>query len=473
MNISQKLLGCFAIMAVTSFSLGWFFLSSSRDLGTQLDEAVNARAKKLELSGHVSSAVSDMLALERGMVLKTGSNDQTGREAYDAEYREKTEEARRSIKELVPVLNSTEERNRAEEVERGLAKWERAHAGLERVLNSGNAGEALQALTRDIDPLENELEGAMDGLSGEQQKQLQIARASATAAISRARWLATVLLLGALAAALTGGAVVFGIVRRLRRVTGSLSTAAGELSGAAGQVSGASQTLAQGATEQAASLEETSASTEEINSMAMQNAEHASRASQLMGDWHEKFQHTGRALGQMVAAIDGINASSERISKIIKVIDEIAFQTNILALNAAVEAARAGEAGMGFAVVADEVRNLAQRCAQAAKETADLIEEAIARAQDGKLRVGEVTTQMQVITTESADMKHLVEQVNSGSQEQASGLRQIGKAVLEMERVTQSIAANAEEGAAAAEELSSQSHTLRDVVGNLTAMVGS
>ena len=171
-------------------------------------------------------------------------------------------------------------------------------------------------------------------------------------------------------------------------------------------------------------------------------------------------------------AMKDLDASGENIARIIKVIDGIAFQTNILALNAAVEAARAGEAGMGFAVVADEVRNLAQRCAQAAKDTAALIEESIAKSNDGKVKVDQVASAIRAISEESAKVKTLVDEVNLGSQEQARGIEQIGKAITQMEQVTQKTAANAEESASAAEELSAQSETLKNVVVRLTAMVG-
>jgi methyl-accepting chemotaxis protein len=167
-----------------------------------------------------------------------------------------------------------------------------------------------------------------------------------------------------------------------------------------------------------------------------------------------------------------IHSQSDRISKIIKVIDGIAFQTNILALNAAVEAARAGEAGLGFAVVADEVRNLAQRCAQAAKDTATLIEESIAKSNDGKQRVDRVAAAIRTITGESAKVKILSDEVNLGSREQSRCIEQMGKAIAQMEAVTGNTAANAEESAAAAKELDAQSETLKDVAQRLTAMVG-
>jgi len=177
-------------------------------------------------------------------------------------------------------------------------------------------------------------------------------------------------------------------------------------------------------------------------------------------------------LDQMVLSMNEINASSDKISKIIKVIDEIAFQTNILALNAAVEAARAGKAGMGFAVVADEVPNLAQRCAQAARDTAGLIEESITKFNDGKTKLDQVAMAVRSITASAGSVKTLVDEVNLGSQEQARGIDQVAKAILQMEKVTQTTAANAEESASASQELSAQSEALRAIVGRLESLVG-
>jgi methyl-accepting chemotaxis protein/methyl-accepting chemotaxis protein-1 (serine sensor receptor) len=205
--------------------------------------------------------------------------------------------------------------------------------------------------------------------------------------------------------------------------------------------------------------------------MARRTTENSRASAEMVTRSQESFEKTNQSLVEMVGAMEGINASSQKISKIIKVIDEIAFQTNILALNAAVEAARAGEAGMGFAVVADEVRNLAQRCAQAAKDTAGLIEESIERSNGGRMKVDQVAVAIRAVTAESAKIKVLVDEINVGSVEQSSGIDQISRAITQMEQVTQGSAANAEESAAAAEELNAQAEHMKDVVGALRAMV--
>ena len=175
----------------------------------------------------------------------------------------------------------------------------------------------------------------------------------------------------------------------------------------------------------------------------------------------------------MGKAIEEIETSAVETAKVLKVIDEIAFQTNILALNAAVEAARAGEAGMGFAVVADEVRNLAQRSAQAAKDTAALIEESIAHSKEGTTRLDQVADAIRSITASSAQVKMLVDEVSLGSQEQARGIEQIAKAVVQMQQVTQKTAANAEESASASEEMSAQADSMKTFADELQVVVGS
>ena len=305
-----------------------------------------------------------------------------------------------------------------------------------------------------------------------------VTRANAAVASQREAVAAAIWLLGiAVLAVFAGISVVVGLTIRkissaLRDAVADLSDTVAQVAGAASQVASSSQSLAQASSEQAASLQETSASSEEINSMARRNSENSHAATGLVSRSEQKFVETNQRLDQMVLAMGEINTQSGKISKIISVIDEVAFQTNILALNAAVEAARAGEAGMGFAVVADEVRNLAQRCAHAAKDTASLIEESVARSNDGRVKVEQVAAALRTITEDAGKVKSLVDEVSSGSQEQTRGIEQVARAITQMEQATQQTAAGAEEGASAAAELTAQAQALKEVVQRLAAMVG-
>jgi methyl-accepting chemotaxis protein len=206
--------------------------------------------------------------------------------------------------------------------------------------------------------------------------------------------------------------------------------------------------------------------------MTRKNADDSKAAADLMVETSRVVEEANRTLVHMEASMQDINASSDKVGKIIKVIDEIAFQTNILALNAAVEAARAGEAGMGFAVVADEVRTLAQRSAQAAKDTAALIEESIGKSSEGRTNLEQVSKAIRAITERATKAKNLVDDVHVGSNEQARGIDQISTAINQMESVTQTSAASAEEAASAAEELSAQAAALTQVVQDLEQLVG-
>jgi methyl-accepting chemotaxis protein len=265
--------------------------------------------------------------------------------------------------------------------------------------------------------------------------------------------------------------VVRGITSDLRRIIAGLGESADQVANASGQVSATAQTLAQGTSQQAASLEETSASSEEAASMTRRNAENSKASSALMAEVDGKVAFANESLNQMMEAMDGIKTSSDRIAKIIKVIDEIAFQTNILALNAAVEAARAGEAGQGFAVVADEVRNLARRSAQAAKETADLIAESVSMSSGGGAKAQRLAEAIRSIKESTTKVRALVDDVNVGSQEQARGIEQIARAISEMERVTQQAAAGAEQSASSGQELSAQAIEMKAMVSELRNMV--
>ncbi len=267
--------------------------------------------------------------------------------------------------------------------------------------------------------------------------------------------------------------VVRAITGRLHGVSVGLRQATAQVLDVSRTVSESAQSLALGATSQAASLEETSASMEEMASMTRKNAENLQQATQLMQEVDAVVGGANRSLEDMTRSMASIRESSGKVSKIIKTIDEIAFQTNILALNAAVEAARAGEAGMGFAVVADEVRSLAQRSAQAAKDTAVLIEESIGNSQEGEGKVAQVAESIAAITSSVSTVRGLVTEISEASRQQSQGIDQVAQAVAQMEQVTQTTAASAEESAAASEELTNHSETSMGEVERLERMVGA
>ena len=264
-----------------------------------------------------------------------------------------------------------------------------------------------------------------------------------------------------------------GIVKTLTRVIVGLNEGAEQVNDAATQVSSASQQLAEGASEQASSLEETSSALEQVAAQTRTNAENSGKANDLAAQARNNAQAGDKTMSQLNAAMSAINESSNEISKIIKVIEEIAFQTNLLALNAAVEAARAGEHGKGFAVVAEEVRNLAQRSAQAARDTTALIEGSVTRAKEGSTVANSAGTALQSIVSDVAQVADLLNGITQASQEQSQGVDQVNTAVTQMDKVTQQNAAGAEESASAAEQLSAQAQTVKGMVDELAALVGA
>ncbi|MDA1040359.1 MAG: methyl-accepting chemotaxis protein, partial [Planctomycetota bacterium] len=259
--------------------------------------------------------------------------------------------------------------------------------------------------------------------------------------------------------------------RRLRRSIEELTATAENVGSGATQVSAASQSLAQGATEQVTALEDIAASARETSSMATDNARRTQEASELVEQEQHQFGEAASRLGEMVTAMQEIDAAGVRISTINKVIDEIAFQTNILALNAAVEAARAGEAGAGFAVVADEVRLLAQRSAAAAKETADRIEAAIESSRQGAASCSRVGGSLNEIADRIKAADQLVAEIATAAREQSQGIRQISTAMTQLDQVTQENATRADEGARAAADLSDQAEAVESIVENLRSLI--
>ena len=464
----------FVFLAVLIVALGGATFQLSRT-GT---------ARSAELSERLLPALGELVELQSATLKYNLANLEfvTGRdETIQARKLAVAAAERKSIDThaagLGGRLEGTEAGARLEKFTAALKDYDTAVARLQAALKASDFEQAMKILDGDVARNNATMEAALADISAFVQD-LSRRNGEATQAIL-ARNLDTTLRLSAVIAGLALLAVGFvqWLSRRIRRpleaAVGRMRDFVAQTTATATQIAGSGQALATGASQQAASLEETSASLEEMSGMTKRNAESARNAKALAGQAREVVDTGAESMKQMSAAMTGIKTSSGEIAKIIKTIDEIAFQTNILALNAAVEAARAGTAGAGFAVVADEVRALALRSANSARETAEKIADTQAKTQQGTTLNDRVAERFREIAEKTRQTDDLIRNIAASSAEQSTGIIQINSSVSDIDRVTQENASCAEQTAKISGELEHQAHALQTAVAALSRLVGT
>jgi methyl-accepting chemotaxis protein len=470
-TIGKRITAGFAGVIIITVALGGFSYSRLIKIRDHSDRIAKVSLPTVEL---VARAQRNALDYDKIVYKYVGSSDKEDRVRLDAALNADTVDNTKVYEDLGKLITD----------EKGmelLDKTKAVRVGYvtirDKVLASSRQGAnsaATYSMARsEMDPASDQYIAALGALVDSIRTDADVTSKGIQSAVQSSQM---GILFGVVAALLVaiGLAIVIirGTTKILSQISNSLGDGSDQVASAASQISTSSQSLAEGASEQAASLEETSSSLEEMTSMTKRNAENAQKANDLAKQAHHAADKGAGDMQTMSTAMEAIKVSSDDIAKIIKTIDEIAFQTNILALNAAVEAARAGEAGMGFAVVADEVRNLAQRSAQAAKETAAKIEGAIGKTGQGVEISGKVVQTLNDIVAKVRQVDELISEVASASREQTQGITQINTAVSQMDKVTQSNAASAEESAAAAEELNAQAEVMKHSVSHLLELVG-
>jgi methyl-accepting chemotaxis protein len=475
-TVGKKLLSGIVALLVATAGVTWSAWYSLASLTRELESATGAIAGKLALAGELKAGANGMRTGQRGMLLTTMQHDRKAMDSVRREYAKRHQDTAEMIAKIRPLMDESGRDESGRKLIDSLAANVDRHANsfqsISDLCGSGKVSQAARIYREQGAAIGAAMENTAAQLMALERQAMLDAAASGKRQANVARW--TMVAIAAF------GVLVFAVIvlavravtEQLRKAAREVGEGATQIADASRQVSGANHSLAQVATQQAATLTASAFSAEHISSMTRKNAENARSAAELMTVVDQRVGDGVRTLDLMAVSVREITSSSGKISNIIKVIDEISFQTNILALNAEVEAARAGEAGMGFAVVAGEVRHLALRSAQAARDTGALIEHSIAKSNEGGARLGQVSEVIRQIVQSASQVKTLVDEVSLGSQQQAREIEAISRGIIEMEKATRMSAASAEEGASASEELAGQASALRGTAVQLGIMTG-
>lgn len=470
LTITQRLAIGFGLLIALSTITAVIVVMTMRGIKTEVTGIAETALPSVRLAGDIETDTLMYRILTNRHVL-TDDNDE--KDAIGKQCDALAASLKEMIKKLDQLMVTPEGQDLVEGIVPALDAYRGVALRIRKLSSAHQKAEALALLMGDGASVYATFEKAVNACVVFSERAARNGANKVENDVARNLKVTTALNIAAVVTAILMGIVIAGSINaRLRRVSGDLSEGASQVASASGQVSSASQELAEGANQQAASLEETSASIEEMSSIAKRNADSAHQAKELSKKTRAAADAGVTQMDEMRRAMDEIKGSSNDISKIIKTIDEIAFQTNILALNAAVEAARAGEVGAGFAVVAEEVRALAQRSAQAARDTAAMIEGAIRKSDHGVNISGGVADALNDILENARQVDVLVAEIATASQEQNQGIGQLNIAVSQMDKVTQTNASVAEESAAAAEELNAQAQSMHGNVADLQRLVG-
>ncbi len=487
-TFGQKIAGAGLALLVLTLGLSYSSLLVIQRLGAHLNKAANETTSVVDLIGDVKSGFYQLQGetkrvqtsyiiqntkVDAALSMKLGECKACHTAASGADTAQSAAVLVESIRKLNGLIDDSASRDALKKLENGALQVQQFQKAYLEAVTRNQFADAHEVLTEKMDPLLKQLQDNTQALERAQQQVLAASSRSADKEISQSRmivWVVIGLCLFVLTATFQ---LVRGIIRKLGLVAGRLFEHAGGVAKTAASVSSSGDMIAERAVTQATAIDSTSSTAEVVSGTAQENHQAAEEVARLAAQVQEHVTGANRTLQQLTVAMEQIDASSHQISKIMKVIDEIASQTNILALNAAVEAARSGDAGLGFAVVADEVRSLAQRCAEAARDSEQLIQASVERSVTGRQRVEEVSCFVKSVTADVSQVNDIARRLQERSRSQASSIASMHRSIEEIRSNTHEFAAAAEESAAAGQTLRRQADELSGAVDEMTANIGA